>query len=75
LLEIICHLYNEEREDFRARIQSILENPTVRLLPISPVKWVTEREYIKQGFDKKLAAFLEERTASIAWLNNLDHPK
>lgn len=75
LLEIICHLYDEEREDFRARVQSVLENPNKLLTPFDPVKWVTEREYIKQDFDKKLAAFLEERTASITWLTNLENPK
>lgn len=75
LLEIICHLYDEEREDFRARVQSVLENPDAPLTPFDPVKWVTEREYIQQDFDKKLAAFLEERAASVTWLNDLENQK
>lgn len=27
LLEIVCHFYDEEREDFRARLKHVLENP------------------------------------------------
>ena len=40
LLEIVCHLYDEEREDFRARLRSVLEDPS-RALPLSdPEAWV-----------------------------------
>ena len=34
LLEVICHLYDEEREDFRARVKHCLENPTLSMPPI-----------------------------------------
>ena len=29
LLEIVCHLLDEEREDFRARVKHTLEHPKV----------------------------------------------
>jgi len=74
LLEIICHLVDEEREDFRARIQSILENPSKPLTPFNPVLWVTERKYMEQNFEEKLSQFLDERNRSIEWLNELKNP-
>lgn len=43
LLEIVCHLLDEEREDFKARVKSILINPSKRLKSISPEKRPLER--------------------------------
>lgn len=75
LLEIICHLYDEEREDFRARVKSILDDPEQPLSPFNPVAWVTERSYMTQDFEQKRQAFLEERSTSIDWLTSLTEPK
>lgn len=75
LLEIICHLFDEEREDFRARVKFVLENTEQSMPGIDPVSWVTAREYMKQDYETRLHAFLEERSASIAWLNSLDNPQ
>lgn len=75
LLEIICHLYDEEREDFRARVKSILENPKQPLNPIDPVGWVKSRKYIKQDYNIVLKNFLKERDKSIKWLSGLKNPK
>jgi len=75
LLEIICHLYDEEREDFRVRLGLVLETPEVKPPPIDPVKWVTERKYMEQNFEEKLHGFLEERDKSIQWLQSLEHPQ
>ena len=74
LLEIVCHLCDEEREDFRLRTRSILDNPDQQLPAIDPVGWVKERAYLDQDFTEKLALFLKERAASIAWLRQLEHP-
>ncbi len=75
LLEIVCHLYDEEREDFRKRIKHVLNTPHEPLSPIDPVGWVAERKYIEQDYEAKLEGFLEERRASIQWLNGLIDPK
>ena len=75
LLEIICHLYDEEREDFRARIKHVLETPTDTLPSIDPSGWVQEREYLRQGFTDMLEKFLNERGQSIEWLKSLQSPK
>ena len=84
LLEIVCHLYDEEREDFRFRVQWVLEKPNTVPPPFNPVNWVSERNYISQNYNEKLSAFLEEREHSLMWLskledlnweNSFDHPK
>lgn len=84
LLEIVCHLLDEERDDFKARIKHALENPKKALIPIDPEGWVKERAYITKDYNQTLQAFLEERHKSIAWLkskidaswdNKLTHPE
>lgn len=74
LLEIVCHLYDEEREDFRARVKHILENHDKPMPPIDPVAWVKDRDYASQNFDERLSLFLEERNQSVAWLHGLQNP-
>ena len=74
LLQVICHLYDEEREDFRVRTKSTLETPDKELPMFDPVTWVTERRYMEQDYGKKVSAFLFERQASIEWLRSLEEP-
>ena len=74
LLEIICHLYDEEREDFRTRVRITLEGPAKTLPGINPILWVTEREYQKQDYFHKLLDFLSEREKSVEWLRSLEAP-
>jgi hypothetical protein len=73
-LEIVCHLYDEETEDFRVRIKHVFKTPEKAPPPISPKKWVTERAYMQQDFQLKLENFLKERTQSIDWLKTLENP-
>lgn len=75
LLEVICHLYDEEREDFRVRTKSTLETPNKKSPMFDPVAWVTERQYMTQDYGNKLGAFLQERQASIEWLRSLQEPQ
>lgn len=75
LLEIVCHLYDEEREDFRLRTKWVLENPNETPPPFNPIIWVTERKYIEQNYNQVLKNFIEEREQSIKWLNSLESPK
>jgi hypothetical protein len=74
LLEIICHLYDEEREDFRQRLIYVLEKPGHPLPNINPSGWVKSRNYISKNFDDMLDNFCQERESSILWLNSLDAP-
>jgi hypothetical protein len=70
-LEILSHLYDEEREDFRARLRSTLETPNAPWPKIDPAAWVAERRYMEQDFEAKLSAFLHERDLSVTWLRGL----
>ena len=75
LLEIICHLFDEEREDFRARTKSVLETPSKTLTPFDPMEWVLQRNYIKMDYNTVLTGFLKERRHSVVWLQSLQSPK
>lgn len=74
MLEIVCHLYDEEREDFRARTRHVLDTPLEALTPIDPVGWVVERQYMQQEYAAMLGKFLEERQQSVTWLQSLQSP-
>jgi len=75
LLEIVCHLYDEEQFDFRARTRHILENIQSDLPPIDPVGWVKSKNYIDQNYDETVDKFLAEREKSVEWLRSLKEPK
>lgn len=74
LLEVLCHLVDEEREDFRARVRHALLKPDEALPPIDPQGWVQERKYISRDYTDTLNIFLEERRSSVAWLQSLVSP-
>ena len=71
MLEIVCHLLDEEVEDFRTRTKQVLEDPKKALPPIDPVGWVKQRKYIEQDFEETLARFIEERDNSLRWIRSL----
>src|SRR5215213_9635492 len=74
LLEVVNHLYDEEREDFRARIDYVLHRPGEQPPPIDPEGWVTARAYNQRDPRESLDAFLRERAASLEWLRGLHEP-
>ena len=74
LLEIVCHLCDEEREDFRARVRHVLETPASPMPPIDPVGWVKSRRYLDQDFKKMAGQWLDERKSSVEWLESLKDP-
>lgn len=74
LVEIACHLRDEEVEDFRQRVKQILEQPEVPPPPIDPQGWILSRHYDSQDYGNVVADFLAERRASIAWLRSLQSP-
>ena len=74
LLEIACHLYDEEREDFRTRVLHTLITPEIPAPSIDPQGWVLTRDYAGQNYADKVKAFLQERKASIQILQDLEQP-
>lgn len=75
LLEIICHLRDEETEDFRARTKHVLESPAEKLPPIDPQGWVESKKYIQENYVNTLKVFLKEREQSVKWLQSLVNPE
>jgi hypothetical protein len=71
VLEVINHLYDEEMEDFRLRIDYTLYRPAERWPPIDPEGWVTERHYNQRVLESSLWNFLSARERSLAWLEKL----
>lgn len=68
LHEVACHMLDEEREDFRARIRSVLQDPQKPLIPIHPESWPLSRKYMEKDYHTVLSAFNEERLTSVSWL-------
>jgi hypothetical protein len=75
ILEVVHHLYDEEKEDFRKRLKLTLKNPEIEWPAIDPQAWVVERNYNQQNFVKTKKLFIKERKKSIVWLKNLKNPK
>lgn len=74
ILEVVNHLYDEEREDFRVRLNLILHGSERPWSPIDPQGWVTARRYNERDLAESLANFLAERQQSLAWLHSLEAP-
>ena len=67
-LEVVCHLYDEEREDFREHVDFILHRQDEAWHVIDPQSWVTERKYNEQNFADMQEKFFAERKQSLDWL-------
>ena len=74
VLEVVNHLYDEEREDFRAHLDYILFHPDQPWPSIDPKGWVTQRNYNQRDLVQSVKGFLEERQKSLAWLKGLGTP-
>ncbi len=74
ILEIVCHLGDEEVEDFRMRLESTLRDPSEAWRSNDPEAWAVERRYNEDDLAEAVDRFVAERRASIAWLRSLDEP-
>lgn len=71
ILEVVCHLYDEEREDFREHLDFIVHRQREEWHPIAPQAWVKLRKYNGRDFKTMRAKFFRERKKSIIWLGGL----
>lgn len=71
ILEIVCHLADEEVDDFRTRLRLTLESPGADWPPIDPPAWAIERRYNVQDLAAVTERFVRERQASCQWLRSL----
>ncbi len=73
LLEVLCHLRDEEETDFRARVKAALDSSS-DYPPMDPEGWVEERKYAEQDVKVVLEEYVAQRRQSDAWLSNLSEP-
>lgn len=66
-VEIVCHLRDEETEDFGARLRVVLAGGE-RFTSIDPERWAIERRYLEDDGSGVLATFRERRAASLDML-------
>ena len=71
ILEVINHLYDEERKDFRIRLDIILHHPEQDWPPIDPEGWVISQRYNERDLESSLENFLRERRVSLEWLDSI----
>jgi uncharacterized damage-inducible protein DinB len=71
ILEVVCHLYDEEREDFREHLDFILHRQQEAWHVMDPER---ENQYNEQDFAAMQEKFFAEREKSFAWLNGLQNP-
>jgi hypothetical protein len=74
ILEVVNHLLDEEREDFRVMLDLALHRPDEPRPRIDPGAWVTERGYNERDLGESLQGFLAAREESLAWLRELSSP-
>ena len=70
-VEILCHLRDEETEDFGARLRAVV-NGEGSFAPINPVSWVEARRYLDADTREVLAALRARRRASVDYLDKID---
>jgi hypothetical protein len=69
-VEIVCHLRDEETEDFGARLRVVATGGSA-FVRIDPAGWAEERRYRDADGPSVLAAFRERRAATLAFLAEL----
>ena len=74
ILEVINHLYDEERGDFRTRLDLLFHHPGQPWPGIDPQGWVVERSYNTRDLEASLNNFFQERQRSVSWLGGLSSP-
>lgn len=74
ITEVICHLADEEVEDFRTHINHLLYHSNQPWPSIDPDGWVIQRKYNQQDHCAALQRFMNERQESLKWLSRLDSP-
>ena len=74
ILEIVCHLADEEAEDFRLRVRSTLDDPSKPWPSIDPEGSVTQRRSNEKVLAEEIGRFTRERADSMRELRALSDP-
>ena len=71
ILEVVCHLADEEAGDFRPRLERTLADPQPEWDGIDPEGWAVARRYREADLAEQTARFVAERQRSVLWLMGL----
>ncbi len=71
ILEIVCHLADEEALDFRPRLERTIASHQQAFDPIDPQGWASSRHYREADLEEATARFVAERHRSVLWLMGL----
>lgn len=71
ILEVTCHLYDLECEDFREHLDFILHRQQEEYHAIDPQRWVIDRKYNEQNFVEMQDKFFAERGKSLNRLQQI----
>jgi len=71
ILEVVNHLLDEERDDFRRRIDEALHRRGAGWFRLDPERAAIERGYNERDLGRSLDEFLAAREESIRWLAEL----
>lgn len=72
ILEVVCHLYDEERDDFREHLDLIVNRPHDEWKRLDPQNWVTPAQHHSEySLSEMLDRFIAERNVSLEWLRGL----
>lgn len=84
ILEVVCHLGDEEEFDFGQRVRLTLTDASATWPPIDPEGWAIERHYNEGSMDDAVRRFVHLRNESVQWLRaeadpdwsaTYEHPK
>lgn len=71
ILEVCCHLLDEEREDFRIRAELTLRDPALEWPKLDLESVAERRGYNLRDPDRTMTEFASARAENIAWLDSL----
>lgn len=72
ILEIACHMLDEETDDFRQRLRLTQENPASPWPGLDPEGRAEREKYQERHLNEVLERWSAERRASIAWLRSIE---
>ncbi len=84
ILEVVCHLGDEEEHDFRRRLELLLTDPERPWPRVNVDEMVEEGNYNERDLARECDRFQRERLKSVRWLRSTgtadwtatkDHPK
>jgi len=74
ILEVINHMADEEKEDFRVFLDFTLHRPGEVKPKIAPQDWAIERKYNEKDPGESRQDFITARESSLTWLRSIAPP-